>query len=100
MTPRDLPPLSSRPGLAVAIYDARHAAMLPGTAIDGDGEGGLKTEFERLTLRWTYRHEMRHSVERCGWTVNYEFGGRHGGPPTCDAELVWGAEEVWVLSAA
>lgn len=50
----------------------------------------LRDEEETLTLRWTYRHEMRHLLSRAGFEVLAEYGDYAGGPPA------YGAEQIWV----
>jgi SAM-dependent methyltransferase len=50
----------------------------------------LREEEETLTLRWTYRHEMRHLLARAGFDVQFEYGDYAGGPPA------YGAEQIWV----
>jgi SAM-dependent methyltransferase len=55
-----------------------------------DGET-LRTEVERLTLRWSTRSEMRLLFELAGLEVVAEYGDFEGGPPA------YGREQVWVL---
>jgi SAM-dependent methyltransferase len=58
------------------------------------GESGevLRTETERLTLRWSLRSEMRLLFELVGLEVVAEYGDFRGGPPA------YGSEQVWVLA--
>jgi len=51
----------------------------------------LRTETERLTLRWSLRSEMRLLFELAGLEVVAEYGDFRGGPPA------YGREQVWVL---
>jgi SAM-dependent methyltransferase len=57
---------------------------------DGDT---LRQEEEHLKLRWTFRYEMRHLVESCGFVVEAEYSDFHRSPPA------YGKEQVWVLRA-
>ena len=63
------------------------------TEIDDDGRI-LREETERLTMRWTFRHEARHLFERCGFEVEGEYSDFRGSPPA------YGKEQVWVLRRA
>ena len=45
-------------------------------------------ETREMALRWTYRHELRHLLELCGFTVEAEYGDFAGGAPTYGAELI------------
>jgi SAM-dependent methyltransferase len=47
---------------------------------------------EVLRLRWTYRHEMRHLFELCGFDVVAEYSDFTGSPPR------YGAEQVWIAA--
>jgi SAM-dependent methyltransferase len=65
------------------------------TATELDGSGRvLRSETERLTLRWSLRAEMRHLFELTGFEVVAEYGDFRGGPPA------YGHEQVWVLRHA
>lgn len=46
-------------------------------------------EQEVLTLRWTFRHEMRHLLARAGFEVEAEFSDFRGSPPAYAREQVW-----------
>ena len=59
--------------------------------IDGSGEV-LRTDTERLTLRWSLRSEMRLLFELARLRVVAEYGDFEGGPPA------YGREQVWVLA--
>jgi SAM-dependent methyltransferase len=60
-----------------------------------DSSGGiLRQEEESLRLRWTFRYEMQHLVESCGFAVEAEYSDFHRAPPA------YGKEQVWVLRAA
>lgn len=63
--------------------------------VERDAEGNeVRAEDEVLTMRWTYRYEMRHLLVRAGLDVVAEFGDYAGGPPA------YGAEQIWVARAA
>ena len=53
----------------------------------------LREETREMVLRWTYRWEMRHLLERCGFAVEAEYSDFHGAPP------VYGKEQIWVCRA-
>jgi SAM-dependent methyltransferase len=59
--------------------------------LDADGTM-LRSETERLTLRWSLRAEMRLLFELEGLEVVADYGDFQGGPP------VYGREQVWVLT--
>jgi RimJ/RimL family protein N-acetyltransferase/protein-L-isoaspartate O-methyltransferase len=59
---------------------------------DASGEV-LRTETERLTLRWSLRSEMRLLFELAGLEVVADYGDFRGGPPA------YGREQVWVTRA-
>jgi SAM-dependent methyltransferase len=61
--------------------------------IDAAGEV-LRTDTERLTLRWSLRSEMRLLFELAGLKVVADYGDFRGGPPA------YGREQVWVLAKA
>jgi SAM-dependent methyltransferase len=61
--------------------------------LDAAGEA-LRTDTERLTLRWSLRSEMRLLFELAGLDVVAEYGDFRGGPPA------YGREQVWVLRHA
>lgn len=63
------------------------------TEIDGSGRV-LRTDTERLTLRWSLRSEMRLLFELAGLAVIGDYGDFRGGPPA------YGREQVWVLRRA
>jgi len=64
-------------------------------AIEIDASGKvLRTNTERLTLRWSLRSEMRLLFELAGLTVVADYGDFKGGPPA------YGREQVWVLGNA
>ena len=54
----------------------------------------LRTDVERLTLRWSLRSEMRLLFELTGFEVIAEYGDFQGGPPA------YGREQVWVLGVS
>jgi ubiquinone/menaquinone biosynthesis C-methylase UbiE len=45
-------------------------------------------ETREMALRWTYRHELRHLLELCGFAVEAEFSDFAGSPPAYGEELV------------
>ncbi len=47
-----------------------------------------------LTLRWTYRWEMRYLLELAGFRPTAGYGDFRGGPPK------YGAEQIWVCHAS
>lgn len=51
----------------------------------------LRREEETLTLRWTYRQEMRYLFELTGFAVEAEYSDFHDSPPA------YGREQVWVV---
>ena len=51
----------------------------------------LRTDIERLTLRWSLRAELRLLFELVGLEAVAEYGDFVGGPPA------YGREQVWVL---
>lgn len=57
--------------------------------LDSLGHPG-RSEIERLTLRWTFRHEMRHLLERAGFEPIAEHSDYAGSPPA------YGGEQIWV----
>ena len=61
--------------------------------IDASGEV-LRTDSERLTLRWSLRSEMRLLFELAGLKVVADYGDFSGGP------AAYGREQVWVLGNA
>jgi SAM-dependent methyltransferase len=63
------------------------------TEVDPSGEV-LRTETERLTLRWSLRSEMRLLFELTGLEVIADYGDFMAGPPA------YGREQVWVLRKA
>jgi SAM-dependent methyltransferase len=63
------------------------------TEIDASGEV-LRTNTERLTLRWSLRSEMQLLFELAGLKVVADYGDFRGGPPA------YGREQVWVLGNA
>jgi SAM-dependent methyltransferase len=50
----------------------------------------LRREQLTLTLRWTYRWEMRHLLELCGFEVVAEYSDFSKSPPA------YGKEQIWV----
>jgi ubiquinone/menaquinone biosynthesis C-methylase UbiE len=56
-------------------------------ALDG---AVLEEEALELSLRWTYRWEMRHLLHRAGFAVEADFSDFAGSPPA------YGKEQIWV----
>lgn len=59
------------------------------TERDGEGRAVLE-ERETLTMRWTFRYEMRHLLARCGFELEAEYSDFRGSPPA------YGKEQVFV----
>ncbi len=57
----------------------------------GDDGKVVRREYQVLTLRWTYRWEMRYLLELCGFVVEKECSDFEGGAP------VYGREQVWYV---
>ncbi len=57
------------------------------TELDDD-DRVLREEVETLTLRWTFRHELRHLLELVGFEVTAEFSDYSGSPPAYGHEIV------------
>jgi ubiquinone/menaquinone biosynthesis C-methylase UbiE len=54
-----------------------------------DLNGALLEEATReMALRWTYRWELRHLLELCGFVVQAEYSDFHDAPPAYGKELV------------
>jgi hypothetical protein len=41
-----------------------------------------------MTLRWTYRWELRHLLEVCGFTVEAEYSDFTGAAPAYGEEMI------------
>jgi len=54
----------------------------------------LRVEEEELSMRWTYRYEMRHLLTLAGFDDLREYGDYADGPPA------YGAEQIWVARRA
>lgn len=54
----------------------------------------VRREIEELVLRWSYRYEMRHLLELCGFTIEGEYSDFTGAPPA------YGREQIWVARRA
>jgi hypothetical protein len=62
----------------------------PWVFVERDAAGTvLREEHETLTMRWTYRFEMRHLLTLAGFEDLHEFGDYAGGPPAYAAEQIW-----------
>ena len=60
-----------------------------------DANGALLQEATReIALRWTYRWELRHLLELCGFAVEAEYSDFLGAPPVYGKELVVVARRV------
>jgi SAM-dependent methyltransferase len=75
------------PARQLIVEDWEFAEIGPSGAV-------LRTDTERLTLRWSLRSEMRLLTELAGLEVIAEYGDFAGGPPA------YGGEQVWVLRTA
>lgn len=53
-----------------------------------------RSEVEILTLRWTYRHEMRHLLVRAGFEPLAEYSDYAMAPPEYGAEQIWLARKT------
>ena len=51
----------------------------------------LRVEEEVHSLRWTWRFEMRHLLELCGFRVEAEYSDFHRSPPGRGRQQVWAA---------
>ena len=51
-----------------------------------------RREHEILELRWTYRYEMRHLLELCGYEIERELSDFADSPPTYGREQIWMAK--------
>jgi SAM-dependent methyltransferase len=60
------------------------------------GAGGekIRQEEELIRLRWSFRYEMRHLLERSGFAIEAEYSDFHRSPPA------YAKEQVWVARAA
>ena len=57
-----------------------------------DSRGALVLQKEaQLQMRWTFRYEMRHLVESCGFVVESEYSDFRRSAPQ------YGKEQIWVL---
>jgi SAM-dependent methyltransferase len=63
------------------------------TEISSTGEV-LRQDEEHLQLRWTFRYEMRHLAESCGFLLEAEYSDFYRSAPA------YGKEQVWILKAA
>lgn len=54
----------------------------------------IRSERDTVTLRWTYRWEMRHLFERTGFRIVAEYSDFQGSKPA------YGREQVWVVEKA
>jgi SAM-dependent methyltransferase len=61
------------------------------TEVDAEGRV-LRQELEEITLRWTYRHELRYLLEVCGLRVLQEYADFKKSPPAYGRELILVAE--------
>ena len=56
----------------------------------GDAGETVREETETLTMRWTYRYEMRYLLELSGFDVLAEYSDYDRSPPA------YGGEQIWV----
>jgi SAM-dependent methyltransferase len=74
-----------------------HAQILEEVWLFTERETGgqvRREERELLRMRWSYRYEMQHLLELCGFEVVAEYSGFDGEPPA------YGKEQVWVAVRA
>jgi hypothetical protein len=45
-------------------------------------------ETREMALRWTYRHELRHLLELCGFAIEAEYSDFAGAAPAYGEELI------------
>lgn len=57
------------------------------TEVDADGRV-VRAEMEELRLRWTFRHELHHLLELCGFRLLHEYSDFHKGEPAYGRELL------------
>lgn len=57
------------------------------TETDADGRE-VRLEEEWLSLRWTYRYELRHLLELTGFTLQEEYSDFDRSPPTYGREIL------------
>jgi ubiquinone/menaquinone biosynthesis C-methylase UbiE len=57
------------------------------TEFDPDGEV-LRRDTREMALRWTYRWELHHLLELCGFAVEAEYSDFTGAPPAYGGELI------------
>lgn len=60
------------------------------TETDSNG-AQIRQEENELQMRWTFRYEMRHLAESCGFIVEAEYSDFQRSPPQ------YAKEQVWVL---
>jgi SAM-dependent methyltransferase len=91
----DSGPLPSGNTLRVRVLDRHNdcvAQVLRETwrFTETDAAGSVVREVdERLVLRWTFRHEMRHLLELSGFVDLTEASDFEGSPPAYGREQVW-----------
>lgn len=54
----------------------------------------VRRQTDTVTLRWTYRWEMRHLLERTGFRIIAEYSDFHGAKPAYGKEQIWIAERA------
>ena len=54
----------------------------------------IRADVEALTLRWTFRHEMRHLLVRAGFEPVAEYSDYAGSPPAYAREQIWVARRA------
>ena len=68
----------------------RQVFVEPWRFVERDADGTiLREEQEVLTMRWTYRNEMRHLLTLAGFDDLHEYGDYAGSPPEYAAEQIW-----------
>ena len=59
-----------------------------------DAGATVREDVEELTLRWTYRWELRHLLELEGFEPLAEYSDFAGSPPAYAAEQIWVARKA------
>ena len=70
-----------------------HARTMYVCVLDQAGKV-LRQAFENLTLRWTYRQEMRYLLELTGFQIEAEYSDFAESPPSYGKEQLWLARRL------
>lgn len=71
----------------IATTSTKFAAIYGYAEIGPDGEV-LAEDTREMALRWTYRWELRHLLELCGFAVEAEYSDVTGSAPAYGKELI------------